>query len=66
MGKDHTLYSLVEGHVKFTTVALSPPPPPKGVKWIRKTYRKFVNVVAIPKQQYFILKDFLVRDTSTV
>lgn len=49
MGRDHTLYSLVEGHVKFTRVARKPLPPQKGHKWIKKPWRKFVEVTKIPR-----------------
>ena len=59
MGKDHTLFSLVEGNVKFTRVERTPLDSQKGRKWTKRPFRKFVNVVEIPKQQYFVLKDFI-------
>ena len=59
MGRDHTLYSLVEGHVKFTKVERKLLPPQKGRKWVKRPYRKFVNVVEISKQQCFVLKELL-------
>ena len=59
MSRDHTLHSLVEGHVKFTKVARKPLPPQKGRKWIKKPWRKFVNVVEIPVTQNFVLTEVL-------
>ena len=58
MGRDHTLFSLVEGHVKFTTVERTNLPVAKGQPY-RKPYKKFINVVKIPEQQFFVLKEFV-------
>lgn len=55
MGRDHTLFSLVEGCVQYTREARRPLPPQKGRKWIKKPWRKFVNVVAVPSQVQVIL-----------
>ena len=63
MSRDHTLHSLVEGHVKFTKVARKPLPPEKGRKWIKKPWRKFVNVVEIPVTQKFVLTEVLKPQT---
>ncbi len=65
MGRDHTLFSLVEGNVKFTTVDRTPVPPQTGRKWSKRPVRKFVNVVEIPKQHYFILKDIVAPNTTS-
>ena len=57
MGRDHTLFALVEGHVKFTRVARPTMPLQKGKK--RKPWRKFVNVVQIPTTKKLILSNVL-------
>ncbi len=59
MGRDHTLFSLVEGYVKFTREPRPPVPPQKGRKWIKRTVRKFANVVEIPRTHTFVLTDLL-------
>ena len=55
MGRDHTLFALSEGIVKFTRVARQPLPPQKGRKWIKKPWKKFVNVIAITHNPQLIL-----------
>ena len=52
MGRDHTLFSLVEGHVYFSRESRRPLPPGKG---FRKLYKKYLNVKAltIPKRLVF-------------
>lgn len=45
MGKDHTLFALTQGHVQYIRIARQPLPPVKGQKWIKKPWRKFVNVL---------------------
>lgn len=54
MGRDHTLYALVEGHVKFTKEARPPPPVfQKGRKW--NPWKRLVNVVQIPTSKKLVL-----------
>ena len=55
MGRDHTLFALSEGTVKFTRVARQPLPPQKGCKWTKKPWKKFVNVIAFPQSPRLIL-----------
>jgi hypothetical protein len=51
MGRDHTLFSLVTGHVQFTKVARKKvdmkmiPPHRRGRKWVFKSWRKYISVV---------------------
>ena len=45
MGRDHTLFALVTGHVQFTRVARKLVAPQKGQKWVKKPWRKFINVI---------------------
>ncbi len=59
MGRDHTLFSLVTGHVKFTREPRMQGPPQKGRKWLKRAVRKFANVVEVPQTQTFILTDVL-------
>ena len=56
MGRDHTLYALVEGQVEFTRVARKPVTPKKGMKWIKRPWRKFVNVIRTPQTEPMVLK----------
>ncbi|XP_064406693.1 large ribosomal subunit protein bL27-like [Halichondria panicea] len=55
MGRDHTLFALSEGCVQYSRVARKPLPPVKGQKWIKKPWRKFVNVVATTKTHQLTL-----------
>ena len=57
MGRDHTLYSLVEGHVKFTRVARSQHPAKKGQKG-QKPWKKFIEVMKVPKPHLVTLTHF--------
>jgi len=57
MGRDHTLFALVEGHVKFTRVARPPVPLKNGKK--RKPWKKFVNVVQLPTARKLVLTNVL-------
>lgn len=59
MGRDHTLFSLVDGHVKFTRVQRQALVPQRGRKWHKRPVRKFINVTELPKQHYFVLKDIV-------
>ena len=56
MGKDHTLFALVEGYVQFSRVARDPIPPQRGRKWHKRSWRRFVHVSEIPKEYTFVLK----------
>ena len=56
MGKDHTLFALVEGYVQFSRVARDPIPPQRGRKWHKRPWRRFVHVSEIPKEYTFVLK----------
>ena len=55
MGRDHTLYSLVEGHVKFSRQARNFVTPIKGRKWKNRPWKKFVNVTAVDTQHKLVL-----------
>ncbi|KAL5473015.1 hypothetical protein EMCRGX_G027455 [Ephydatia muelleri] len=57
IGRDHTLYSLVDGQVEFTKVPRTPIPPQKGRKWIKKEARSFVSVAEHKQSHRFILSD---------
>ena len=57
MGRDHTLYSLVEGHVKFVRIARPRLPPQKGRKG-QKPWKKFVDVIKVPKPHFVTLTHF--------
>ncbi len=56
MGRDHTLFSLVEGKVQFTRVARKSVPPKQGMKWLKRPWRKFVNVTRTPPTVPMVLK----------
>lgn len=56
MGRDHTLFSLVKGNVQFTRVARKPLVPQKGIKWKKKPWRKFINVIPTPEIKPTVLK----------
>lgn len=58
MGRNHTLFSLVDGLVKFTREARKQLPPRKGEKWVKKPWRKFVNVMRTPELQPVTLQEF--------
>jgi hypothetical protein len=57
MGRDHTLYSLVEGHVKFTRVARPQRPAKKGEKG-QKPWKKFIEVTKVLKPHLVTLTHF--------
>lgn len=57
MGRDHTLYSLVEGHVKFTRVARPQRPAKKGQKG-QKPWKKFIEVMKVLKPHLVTLTHF--------
>ena len=59
MGRDHTLFSLVDGHVKFTRVQRQALVPQRDRKWHKRPVRKFINVTELTKQHYFVLKDIV-------
>lgn len=58
MGRDHTLFSLVEGKVQFTRMARREVPSHKGKKWLKRPWRKFVNVIQAIQPQPAMLKLF--------
>ena len=55
MGNDHTLFSLVNGHVQFTREARRYIPPQRGRKWKNKPFRKYINVVRSPQDVKIVL-----------
>jgi large subunit ribosomal protein L27 len=57
LGRDHTLFALVRGTVKFTKEIRRPLKPQKGRKWIKKPFRKFVHVMAENDNPQFVLKE---------
>ena len=59
IGKDHTLFALVEGYVQFSRVARDPIPPQRGRKWHKRSWRRFVHVSEIPKEYTFVLKQII-------
>ena len=59
MGRDHTLFALVPGNVKFTREPREQMAPIKGQKWIKRPWRKYVNVMRIPQVEPVILKELL-------
>ena len=66
MGKDHTLFTLVKGKVVYTRFARKPLPPQKGRKWIKKPWRKFVNVIEEPAPPKLVLTQTLQPPQRTV
>lgn len=52
MGRDHTLFSLVEGHVYFFCEARRPLPPKRGY---RKPYKKYLNVKEVLNEKKLVL-----------
>ena len=59
MGRDHTLFSLVDGYVQFIRVARRYIPPQHGRKWVKKTFRKFINVTEIPQHKKLVLTQLI-------
>jgi hypothetical protein len=53
MGRDHTLYSLVEGYVQFTR---APHGGQIGNPLVgRRSWRKYVHIMELPRQPQFML-----------
>ena len=62
MGRDHTLFSLVEGFIEFTRVPpeatdtrFSKAPIPRS----RRSWKKLVHVIEIAKDPKFVLTDII-------
>ena len=45
--------------MQFTRVARRPIPPQKGRKWVKRPWRKFVNVVSTEQPKKLILADII-------
>lgn len=56
MGRDHTLFALVEGHVKFTKVPRRFIKPQSDRKWKKRPFRRFVNIIPTPYEPCLVLK----------
>ena len=58
MGRDHTLFSLVIGQVKFTREPRTNLPT-NWPKYTRKKHRKYINVVSTPEEPKFVLTGYV-------
>ncbi len=57
MGRDHTLYALVQGEVKYTRERRNKPQI-KGQKY-PKPWKRFVHIMREPQVQPVVLKELL-------
>jgi len=55
LGRDHTLFALRDGRVQFTRIARPPLEPQSGRKWVKKPWKKYVNVLSPNKNPILTL-----------